>query len=204
MSMWIGFKRIKIQPLNADGTPDGDLIVIEGKADKGATQEATITGLSPESIKVWGSDGVYYISQKGTGDINVALKLLDVPSSAEDKILGYQTDEELGAQFIGKNTEPPYCAITLESSDAQGNVAMFGFFKGKFSCGDVNLKSKEGANFTPEGAQYTYSVIASDKEDKSKENSMVKFLGTQEKKEAVEKLVLGTADGGESKPDLGA
>lgn len=202
--MLIGFKKIKIQPFSADGTPEGDIIIIEGKADKGATQEATITGTSPEAIKVWGSDVAYYVSQKGTGDISVTLKLLDMPSGAENRILGYQTDSELGAQFVGENTEPPYCAITMESSDAQKNVAMFGFFKGKFSRGDVALKSKEGANFTPEGVQYTYSVVASDRDDKSKGNSMVKFLGTQEKKEAVEKLVLGGTSSEESKPDLGA
>lgn len=192
--MLIGFKRAKIQPFKADGTPDGELIVIEGKADEGATQEASITGLSPEAVKVWGSDVAYYVSQKGTGDISMTLKLLDMPADSEDRILGYQVDEEMGATFAGESTEPPYCAVTLESSDAKGNVAMFGFFKGKFSRGDLAMKSKEGASFTPEGVQYNYSVVASDKNDKSKGNSMVKFLGTEEKKTAVETLVLGNAN----------
>lgn len=202
--MLIGFKRAKIQPLLEDGTPDGKTIIVEGKADNGATQEANITGVSPEAVKVWGSDVPYYVSQKGTGDISMKLKLLDMPSDEEDRILGYKKDSELGAQFVGENTEPPYCAVTLESSDALGNVAMFGFFKGKFSRGDLVLKSKEGTSFTPDGVEYTYSVVASDKEDKSKGNSMVKFIGTEEKKAAIEALVLGNQAGNNGEPDVGA
>lgn len=87
--MLIGFKRMKIQPLNDDGAPDGTTIVVEGKANEGASQEATVSGISPEAVKVWGSDVPYYVSQKGTGDISVALTILDLPSDAEAKILGH-------------------------------------------------------------------------------------------------------------------
>lgn len=192
--MLIGFKRIKIQPLDADGTAKGALIVLEGKDSEGATQEATISGLSPEAVKVWGSDAAYYVSQKGTGDVSISLKLLDMPAAAENSILGYETDEELGAQFIGDQTEPPYCAIALESEDAIGNVALFGFFKGKFGKSDIALKTKEGAAFTPDGETYTYSVVASDRPDKTKGKSMVRFIGTVEKKAAVESLVFGKGE----------
>lgn len=190
--MFIGFKRIKIQPLDSAGIADGDIIVIEGKESKGASQEATISGLSAEPIKVWGSNVAYYVSQKGTGDVKAVLKLLDVPNSAEAVMLGYENDTELGAQFIGEKTEPPYCTITLESEDGQGNTALLGFFKGKFSKGDTTLKTKEGSSFTPEGDTYTYSAVASDREDKTKGNTMIKFIGTDEKKAAVEALIFKT------------
>lgn len=190
--MLIGFKRAKIQPLMADGKADGELIVVEGTTNEGATQEATISGISPEAVKVWGSDVPYYVSQKGTGDINVSLKLLDLPDEAQARIMGYKEDDGLGAQFIGEATEPPYCAVTLESSDARGNVAMFGFFKGKFSRSDLALKTKEGTAVTPDGDTYTYSVVASDRNDKTKGQSIVKFIGTEEKKAEVETLVFGT------------
>jgi phage major tail protein, phi13 family len=188
--MLIGFKRAKIQPLAADGTPKGDLIVLEGAQGEGATQEATISGLSVEPVKVHGSNIAYYISQKGTGDVAAVCKFLDVPSEEENRIMGYVTDSTLKAQFIGENTEPPYCAIILESEDAKGNVAIFGFFKGKFSKGDTVLKTKEGGSFTPEGDTYTLAAVAADTEGKAKGNTMVKFLGTKEDAEAVEKLVL--------------
>lgn len=192
MSILIGFKRAKIQPLKNDGTADGDVIVIEGIQDEGATQEANISGLSSEPVKIYGSNISYYISQNGTGDVSVELKLLDVPSDAEDTMLGYQTDTDLKAQFVGENTEPPYCAVLLESSDTKGNVALFGFFKGKFNKTDISLKTKEGGNFEPEGEKYTFSAVSSDADDKSKGNTMVKFLGSKEDAAAIETLVLRT------------
>lgn len=190
--MLIGFKRIKIQPLDESGTKKGEPIVIEGLANKGASQEATISGISPEAVKVWGSDVPYYVSQKGTGDISVALTIMDLPNAEEATILGYEQDTESGAQLIGENTEPPYCAMILESSDAQGNVAMLGFFKGKFRKGDVALKSKDGSNYTPNGDSYTYAVSASDRNDKTKGNAMLQFFGPRAKQDAVEKMVFGT------------
>lgn len=190
--MLIGFKRIKIQPLDESGTAKGDQIVVEGAENQGATQEATISGISPENVKVWGSDVPYYVSQKGTGDISVALTLLDLPSDKEAIIMGYEQDQETGMMLIGENTEPPYCAVTLESSDAQGNVALIGFFKGKFRKGDVALKTKDGSSYTPNGDSYTYSVSASDRNDKSKGNAMVQYYGDKGKLAAVEALVFGT------------
>lgn len=190
--MYIGFKRIKIQPLGADGTAAGDIITLEGKSEEGATQEATIAGLSSEPIKVHGSNIPYFVSQKGTGDVVVTLKLLDMPYAAEATILGYTKVEALDAQYIGENAEPPYCAIVLESEDAKGNVALFGFFKGKFSKGDLALKTKEGSNFTPDGESYTYSAVISDREGGTNGNSMIKFIGSSDQAEEVEALVFGT------------
>lgn len=188
--MLIGFKRAKIQPLGEDGLANGDLIVIEGKKDEGATQEANISGLSADPVKVYGSNIAYYISQKGTGDVSVELKLLDVPSKAEDVMLGYKTDTELKAQLIGESTEAPYCAVSLESEDNKGNIALFGFFKGKFNKTSVALKTKEGANTSPEGEGYTFAAVASDTEGKSKGNTMVKYLGTIADAAKVEALVF--------------
>lgn len=191
MSILLGFKRIKIQPLDENNALAGSTIIIEGKSTEGAAQEANISGLSSDPVKVYGSDIAYYISQSGTGDVSVEFKLLDVPSTAEDIILGYTTDSELKAQLVGENTTPPYCAVTIESKDTQGNVAIFGFFKGKFSKPDVELKTKEGGNIEPDGETYTYSVVESDRSDKSKGNSMIKFLGSAADATAVENLVLG-------------
>jgi len=192
MSILIGFKRARIQPLKDDGTKNGAEIVIEGNQSEGGVLEANISGLSAEPVKVYASNIAYYVSQKGTGDVSVAFKLLDVPSEAENRILGYTTDATLKAQFIGEHTEPPYCAVLLESEDTKGNVAMFGFFKGKFNKPDIALKTKEGGNYQPEGESYTYAAIASDMSDKSKDNTMVKYLGTKADATAVAALVLRT------------
>lgn len=197
--MLIGFKRLKVQAFDAAGVPDGAPIVIEGKQDEGATQEATISGLSAEPNRVYGSNVAYYVSQKGTGEVSVALTLFDVPSEAEAKMLGYTVDEALKAQFIGENTEPPYCAMMMESEDAKGNVAAFGFFKGKFSKGDIALKTKDGGAYTPGGQAYAFSPVTSDRADKSKGSTMVKFLGSESERAAIEALVFNEkTQGGES------
>lgn len=193
--MFIGFKRIKIQPFDTAGEPEGAAIVIEGAKNGGASQEATISGISSEPVKVWGSDGPYYIAQKGTGDISVALTVIDIPIEEEARILGYKKDTQTGAMLIGEGTEPPYCGLILESSDAQGNAAMIGFFKGKFRKGDLALKTKDGPNYTPAGDSYTFSASTSDRDDNTKGNAMAMFYGTEEKKAAVEELVFGTGAG---------
>lgn len=154
--MLIGFKRAKIQPLKADGTADGTVIVIEGTQDEGATQEASISGLSSDPVKVHGSNIAYYVSQKGTGDVSMDLTMLDLPAAEEARILGQKESTTIsGAYMLGEETEPPYCAVILESADAQGNVAMFGFLKGKFNKTDEKMKSKESGNFEPESDSYT-------------------------------------------------
>lgn len=188
--MLIGFKRLKVQVFDTAGAPKGDPIVIEGTQDEGATLEATISGLSAEPAKVYGSNVAYYVSQKGTGEVSVALTLFDVPDEAEADMLGYTVDAALKAQFVGEKTEPPYCAIIMESEDAKGNVAAFGFFKGKFSKGDTVIKTKEGGAYTPGSQPYTFSPVTSDRAGKSKGNTMVKFLGTETERTAIEDLVF--------------
>lgn len=94
--------------------PAANLYVIEGEQDKGATVSAEISGLSKEPSKVYGSNIAYYVSQKGTGDVSATFGLLDLPTEVNDKILGYKTDTNK-ISFLGEDTEPPYCAILMES-----------------------------------------------------------------------------------------
>lgn len=189
--MLIGFKRTKIQPLLADGTPNGDVIIVEGTKDEGATMEANISGLSSDPVKVYGSNIAYYVSQKGAGDVSVDLTMIDLPPEAEARILGQTKHSTLNAYFVGEETEPPYCAITLESDDSRGGKAILGFFKGKFSKPEQALKTKEEGNFEPEGEAYTFSAVTSDKAGETKGNTMIKFFGDETDAATIETLVLG-------------
>ena len=54
--MFVGYKRLKIQPFAEDGTKKGDLIIVEGQAHKGATTTAEISGLAKDPVKVPGSN----------------------------------------------------------------------------------------------------------------------------------------------------
>ncbi|MFC0275322.1 major tail protein [Enterococcus devriesei] len=176
----VGFKKMTIGIFDKDGKiPKANQFVIEGKQDKGATVSAEISGLSKESTKVYGSDIAYYISQKGTGDVSATFGLLDLPEDLNDKILGYKTNENK-ISFLGEDTEPPYCAVLMESSDLSGETAMLTIFKGKFSRESINLNTTTNEAFEPEAEEYVFSAIANDAEGDAKGQSVAKYVGKEE------------------------
>lgn len=180
----VGFKRMHIGVLKA-GKVDGEIIVIEGNENKGATVTAEISGLSSEAVKVYGSDVAYYVAQKGTGDVSAEFGVLDMPDKDEDRIMGHKVDLESGITFIGEDSEPPYCAVILESDTLKGEKAVYALLKGKFSKDSVSLNTKEEGNIEPEADSFTFSCIASD-EEKTKGQSVAKLIGDE--KEVVKKM----------------
>lgn len=174
----VGFKRLTIAVLDADGKVTADKKwVVEGKANKGATSTAEITGLNKEATKVYGSDIAYYISQKGTGDVSVNLGLLDLEEECNDAILGYEVKNNIS--YVGENTEPPTTAIMLESKDLDGSTAMLGFFKGKFSRESINLSTLNGDAFEPEAESYVFAAMSDDKDGDSNGQTMGKYIGSE-------------------------
>ncbi|MDT2809193.1 phage tail protein [Enterococcus asini] len=174
----VGFKRLTIAVLDTDGKVVADKKwVVEGKANKGATSTAEITGLNKEATKVYGSDIAYYISQKGTGDVSVNLGLLDLEEECNDAILGYEVKNSIS--YVGENTEPPTVAIMLESKDLDGSTAMLGFFKGKFSRESINLSTLNGDAFEPEAESYVFAAMSDDKEGDSNGQTMGKYIGSE-------------------------
>lgn len=172
----VGFRRMHLAIHDKDGTvKPANKFIIEGKQDEGATVNADITGLSAEPIKVYGSDIPYYVLQKGTGDASVNFGILDMLVKVSDKILGYKQSED-GFALIGNSTEPPYVSIILESEDLRGMKAYLGFFKGKFSQGDMNLKSKEGSNEAPNPDAYVFVPIADSRDGETKGETAVKYI----------------------------
>lgn len=186
---------MKIQPLDATGTADGDLIVIEGKQGKGATSKAEISGISPKSTKVAGSDIIYYVSNKGVGDLSVDFGILDLPEDSGDVLLGAKGAGEDGIKFYGNDTEAPYCAITMESSDGHGGTAILGFFKGIFSRDKIELNTLDPQEtYKPEADSWTFTPAASDKSDETAGQYFGKYVGTEDENVTkLETLTLGTA-----------
>lgn len=174
---FVGFKRMTIGIYGTDGkiTPS-DLIVVEGKENEGATVSAEISGLSKEPTKVYGSNIAYYISQKGTGDVSVNFGILDLPDGANDKILGYKTNENK-ISFLGEDTEPPFCAVMLESEDLNSETAVLSIFKGKFSRDAINLNTTTDEAFEPEAEEYTFSAISSDAAGDTNGQIVGKYVG---------------------------
>lgn len=194
--MYVGFERVRIQPLNFDGTKmtaAGDQLVIEGKTDAGGVVQAEISGISKEAKVTSASNVAYYISRKGVDAPKVEFELLDVPQKVETVILG-RKETTNGVQLTGKDTEAPYCAITLESSDAKGNIALVGFFYGVFSKDGDTMKTLEvGSDFEPENEKYTFTASANPLSDETFGGQyMAKYAGAEEAaiKEINQKVLL--------------
>lgn len=173
----VGFKRMTIGVFDEDGK----LLkkhVVEGKQNEGATVSAEISGLAKEATKVHGSDIAYYISQKGTGDVTVNFGLLDLPEEVNDTILGYKVDTN-GIAYMGKDTNPPYCSVLLESEDLGGEKAMLSVFKGKFSREAINLETLTNESFEPGAEEYVFTAIENDKEGEAKGQTVGKYIGAE-------------------------
>lgn len=175
--MFVGYKRLKIQMYNEDGTKRGDLIVIEGKQDKGATTTAEISGLSHDAVTVPGSDINYYIARQGVGEVKAALGVLDMEEKVADQLSGFKTDAN-GISYGGHDTLAPYCAIEMEST-IHGQIALVGLFRGTFTRDKVEMKTLDPSKtFTPEAETWNFTTAASISSDENINGEvMQKFTG---------------------------
>lgn len=156
----VGFKRATIQILDDDLKPVAEKkYVIEGKTDEGATSSFEITGISPEAVKVYGSDIPYFVSQQGTGEVAATFNALDLPFDIENEVLG-RIKAANGVYHAGEATKPPYCAVLFESSDLRGEKMATGLYAGKFGRDAISAATKEGTPPTPEADQYSFAPIS--------------------------------------------
>lgn len=191
MSTLVGFKTLKIAVHKPDGSVKA-IHEIKGNKDKGGMISAEIEGLSSEPVKVYASNRAYYVVQKGVGDVSATLSALDMPETVEDEILGYEQITDGGFTVIGENTEPPFCSILMESEDLRGNKALLGLFKGKFSRDGFTLETKTNENVEPEGTEYTFSAVTTDKEGFDGQ-VFAKYVGSETSTiTALETAVIGT------------
>ncbi|KGL46247.1 hypothetical protein EP56_02270 [Listeriaceae bacterium FSL A5-0209] len=161
MSILVGFKRATVGVLDIEGKlVAGKKYTIEGKQGEGATTEAQITGLSAEAKKVFGSDIAYFVSQKGVGDLKLDFSALDIPIKMNNDVLGWEKDTQRGFTVVGENTEPPYTATLLESTNAAGEPVAIALFKGRFSMDELGLKTKEEGAFEPEAEKTTMNCVS--------------------------------------------
>lgn len=157
----IGFKRMVVRVLDSKPAVEGtNLFTIEGTKNKGATQTANITGLSGEAVKTYGSDGAYYTSRKGVGDVKAEIGAVDIPFAVQHIILGRK--KKNGLTVGGMDTEPPLCSLTVFSEDAQGNEVGIGFYSGIFSMDAIDLATKKAEKEELATDTFTFSAEASD------------------------------------------
>lgn len=156
--MAIGFKRITVGIHDATDKIV-EKIIVEGKANKGGTVSAEISGLSSEAVKVYASDRAYYVAQKGVGDAEVSLSVLDLTDEFIQKVLGYSVINNTGIIAVGNNTQAPYVTVLMESQGLDGEKLFFGMAKGKFTKDGYSLATSEGENVEPEGEELTGKFV---------------------------------------------
>ncbi|KST85943.1 major tail protein [Lactococcus lactis] len=157
MATAVGFKQLTIRILNGEKPVlDDNIFIIKGDKNKGATSSAKISGLSPEVIKTYGSNKVYNISGKGTGDVKIDFDVIDIPEKIKDKILGYQVDEDTGVVRVTSDTQAPDCSVLLEDYIPSGEAIMLGFATGIFSYdgNEWNTKEEKGKELAAESLSF--------------------------------------------------
>ena len=141
MTSTIGFKRATFFEFDKDDKVV-DNYVVEGKQNKGGTVEASISGLSAEATKVYASNVPYFISQKGTGSVELSLSVLDVPETVLNSVLGRKENED-GITLVGEHTESPYVGVLLEANALSGEPVFFALLKGKFRLDEQSMETNE-------------------------------------------------------------
>lgn len=141
MATTIGFRRAEFFIFDKQDKVT-DTYMVEGKANKGGTVEASISGLSAEAVKVYASNLAYYVAQRGTGSVELSLSVLDITEELSNKLLG-RVENEDGIVLVGTNTEPPYAGVLMESQALDGEPVFFALLKGKFRLDEQNLATNE-------------------------------------------------------------
>lgn len=158
MASTIGFKRAKFFIYDNDDKVE-NTHVVEGKANKGGTTEASISGLSAEAVKVYASNVAYYVAQKGTGSVELSLSVLDMTEALASELLGRKENED-GITLVGESTTPPYAGVLMESEALDGQPIFFALLKGKFRLDEQNLATNEDELSEPEADELEGQFVA--------------------------------------------
>lgn len=187
MAITVGFKRATIQVLDENGAAvPAKKFVLEGKAGKGSSVSAKISGVSPEMIKVYGSNIAYYIASKGVGDVKAEIEALDIPEEVIVEILGRKQHTD-GFTLIGEDTEAPYVSVMLESATAKGEPVLYAMLKGKITMDNKEFETNTEKQAEPGKETLTMECSAND------DGQTISYgIGT-ELKEKLEKYAFPTA-----------
>lgn len=158
MATTIGFRRAEFFIFDKDDEVTSTYMV-EGKANKGGTVEASISGLSAEAVKVYASNLAYYVAQRGTGSVELSLSVLDITEELSNALLGREANED-GIVLVGTDTEPPYAGVMMETQALNGEPIFFALLKGKFRLDEQNLATNEDELQEPEPDELEGQFVA--------------------------------------------
>lgn len=155
----VGFKLARFGIFDpTDETKVTKTFLVDGKNRKGGTVEADISGLDVEAVKSYASDGPYYVSKSGVGDVKQTISLLEPEADLEQALLGRVKGED-GIVRIGRSTRPPYASCVMESETLDGKPVFLALLKGKYGQDDMKLATKEDKLPEPEATQYTGDFV---------------------------------------------
>lgn len=149
MSRKIGFEKAIVAALDDDeqiikdaenGLSAEGIYTIDAKSSLGVIQGA-ITGLAPTATKIWGSDQMVDVSQKGSGNVQATLSANDLPADILYKLAGYKKDETTGAYIQDVDTKPIKAGLVLVSHNSKGQEIYFALYKGTFGPEEVTLNT---------------------------------------------------------------
>lgn len=159
----IGFDKLEVAVF--DGTEKDQenvqestrkVIKVDNKENNGAAQELKVDGLGGETKKVYGSNGVAYVSTKPVGDLKVSAKLLGVALADQMRLVGGKKDRTGEIYDVSTSNLVPDCALLATAPTSDGKIAFMGFYRAKASLGDMNLKTTDDGAYEPEGDEFTF------------------------------------------------
>lgn len=163
-----GFEKVIIQVL------DENEYAVEGKryefnAGKGGAVEAKISGLEAPQNTTYASNAPFHVTAKGVSAPKLELTVVDMDDvkGSMPEILGLEVDED-GTIAWTKDTEPPYVAVLLESSDRHGDALYMAMLKGKLTFSGDELKTREDKGEEIQPTQLSGEFIARAKDGRVK------------------------------------
>lgn len=130
------------------------------KADEKTARGITvgnITGLTPNSSDVYGSNMKISTIRNGVGNPSATLTFNDFPMEVLHVLDGYTVDAN-GIATLGADNKAPYCAVELVSTDWDGNDLHFALLKGLFSPVEHDLQTN---NESKQQAHVSFTFSAS-------------------------------------------
>lgn len=156
MEHTFGFKRMHVAVLNdRNEAVAAKTHTLEGDG-KGGTVSAKIGGLESPTAVISASDGAYYTSASGVGEVTLEVEIVELTQQQKADLLGHTYEN--GIIKVGKQSRPPYTAVILESEDKNGKPVYISLLKGKLRSDSVELatgeadKAKEGQLTTLSGS----------------------------------------------------
>lgn len=153
---------------DAPATNDGSKVIkVNNIGTNGAAQELKIDGLSGETKKKYGNNGVAFTSSRPIGDLKLTLTTLGMPLEEKMALIGAKNQDNKIFNVSADNVVPS-CALWFESPTKDGKTAIIGVYSTKASLGDINWETLDNGAEDPKGDEMTFVAETDGRESTAK------------------------------------